>query len=56
LPDSSKKAESQVQKFREAARELETDDSEANFDRVLKKVAKSLRTPKEDNAAKKTDK
>ncbi|RWE12848.1 MAG: hypothetical protein EOS23_04850 [Mesorhizobium sp.] len=30
----------QLDKFREAARELETDESEENFDRVLKKVAK----------------
>lgn len=30
----------QIDKFKEAARELETDQSEAEFDRVLKKVAK----------------
>lgn len=29
----------QVEKFREAARELETDDSEESFDRALKQVA-----------------
>ena len=33
---------SQLDKFREAARDLQTDESEENFDRVLKKVAKSL--------------
>jgi len=31
----------QIDKFREAARELETDESEGNFDRVLKRVAKA---------------
>jgi hypothetical protein len=39
---------SQVDKFREAARELETDDSEANFDRMVKEVAKS-NAPKREN-------
>lgn len=32
---------SQVDKFREAARDLETDQSEEAFDRVMKKVAKT---------------
>jgi len=31
----------QIDKFREAARELETDDSEEAFDRVLKRIVKS---------------
>lgn len=31
----------QIDKFREAARELETDDSEEAFDHVLKRVAKA---------------
>jgi len=31
----------QIEKFREAARELETDDSEERFDRIVKQVAKS---------------
>ncbi len=31
----------QVEKFREAARELEADDSEEAFDAKLKKIAKS---------------
>lgn len=39
--DSSKKAESQIDKFREAARELETDQSEEAFDRTLRKVTKA---------------
>ena len=37
---------SQHNKFREAARELETDDDEKRFDQVLKRVAK----PKEKDA------
>lgn len=32
---------SQVEKFREAAREIETDDSEESFDAKLKKIAKA---------------
>ncbi|WP_139043779.1 DNA-binding protein [Allomesorhizobium alhagi] len=31
----------QIDKFREAARELETDQSEEAFDRALKKIAKA---------------
>lgn len=34
-----KSAASQVEKFRQAARQVETDDSEEHFDRTLKKVA-----------------
>lgn len=41
MVDSAKKAESQIDKFKEAARELETDQSEENFDRVLKRMAKA---------------
>lgn len=41
---------SQVDKFREAARELETDDSEERFDERLKRVAKA---PKDDKAKEK---
>lgn len=36
----------QVDKFREAARELETDDDESRFDERLKRIAKQK--PKED--------
>ncbi|MHA6691584.1 hypothetical protein [Devosia sp. A449] len=32
---------SQIDKFKEAARELETNEDEAAFDRALKKVAKA---------------
>jgi hypothetical protein len=35
------KPQSQVEKFREAARELEADESEENFDRTLKRIAKA---------------
>ncbi|MER9670544.1 hypothetical protein [Mesorhizobium sp. M0203] len=38
---------SQLDKFKRAARELETDQSEEAFDRVLKKVVKSAQ-PKDD--------
>lgn len=44
--DSDKAKKPQIDKFREAARELETDESEENFDRVLKRVAKA--TPSKD--------
>jgi hypothetical protein len=37
MPDENR---DQIEKFKKAARELETDDSEEAFDRVLKKVAK----------------
>ena len=37
---TEKPKESQVDKFKEAARELETDDSEEAFDAKLKKIAK----------------
>lgn len=39
----------QVEKFREAARQLETDDSEEAFDAKLKKIAKAP-PPKDDKA------
>jgi hypothetical protein len=35
------KPKPQIDKFKEAAREVRTDDSEERFDRVLKKVATS---------------
>lgn len=34
-------AESQLDKFKDAAKELETDDRESAFDKALKKVAKA---------------
>ena len=36
----------QIDKFKEAARELETDDREEAFDEKLKKVARPSREPK----------
>lgn len=39
MPERIKKP--QVEKFKEAARELETDDSEEAFDAKLKKIAKA---------------
>jgi hypothetical protein len=37
---------SQIDKFRDLARELETDDDEAAFDERLKKLAKATARPK----------
>lgn len=42
MPDQSK---SQVDKFKEAARELETDEDEARWEERLKKVAKHKQGP-----------
>lgn len=39
------KAKKQIDKFREAARELETDDNEARFDEKLKKVSHTAGKP-----------
>jgi hypothetical protein len=36
---------SQIQKFREAARKIEADDSEERFDEALRRLAKSKRKP-----------
>lgn len=44
-------SKTQRDKFEEAARELETDESEEAFDRVLKKVAKAP-APKDEKKAK----
>jgi hypothetical protein len=46
--DSDKPKKPQIDKFREAARELETDDSEERFDRVVKSLVKP-KPPKNDN-------
>jgi hypothetical protein len=40
------KSKSQVQKFREAAGELETDDSEKRFNERLGKIAKQKPAPR----------
>ncbi|WP_185969868.1 hypothetical protein [Rhizobium straminoryzae] len=39
--DKTQEAKRQIDKFREAARELETDDDEARFDQRLGKIAKA---------------
>lgn len=45
--DTVSEDKKQIDKFRKAARELETDQSEVAFDRALKKVAKA--PPPKDN-------
>jgi len=42
------KQTSQLDKFREAARQLETDDDESRFDEKLKRVAKAKPEKNED--------
>lgn len=44
---SSSKPKTQKERFIEAARELECDDSEKAFDRVIKKIAKARPKEKE---------
>lgn len=60
MPDSSKphitttdERKSQIDKFREAAIEVETDDREEAFDAIVKKIAKSP-PPKDDKPPKKS--
>lgn len=48
----NEKTNKQIDKFREAARQLETDDDEKRFDERLGKLAKAP-PPKPDDAAKK---
>jgi len=43
--ESANKKKSQVDKFREAARELETDQSEAAFDDIVKRIAEAKHAP-----------
>jgi hypothetical protein len=46
----------QIDKFKEAARELETDDSEENFARLVKKIAKAPASkPKPKNSTHRDD-
>jgi len=42
---------SQLDKFKEVARELETDDDEGRFNERLKKLAKHLPEPKDDKTS-----
>jgi hypothetical protein len=46
---SESQEKQQYQKFKEAARELETNESEEAFDRVLKKVVKAPSLPPKDD-------
>ena len=50
-PESEKPATSQVEKFRELAREIETVDSEEPLNAAIRKLAKSP-PPKDDKAKK----
>lgn len=50
---NEKKAK-QIDKFRDAARQLETDEDEKRFDERLKRIAKSLK-PKDDKQKGKDD-
>lgn len=42
----------QYQKFKEAARKLETDESEENFDRAVKRIAVAPPKPKDESRKK----
>lgn len=48
--NTSKKTASQYEKFKQAAREAETDDREDAFDRIVKKIAKPAPSPKDKKA------
>ncbi len=48
--------QSQVDKFKEAARELETDDNEDRFNATLGKLAKSPPAPQDGKPAKGSEK
>ncbi|MDF1610520.1 hypothetical protein PZ897_20255 [Hoeflea sp. YIM 152468] len=50
--ESEKEKLSQVDKFKQAARELETDDDEARFDERLNKIVKApAKKPPKDQAS-----
>ena len=48
----AQKPKPQIDKFRDAARELETDDDEARFDERLKKLAKAAPKPAKGDSSK----
>lgn len=52
---NSKKPIAQIDKFREAARELETDERPEAFDKVLRKVAQPKRKPPDKEGSAKND-
>ena len=49
IQDSQTKANSQIDKFKDLARELETNEDEVAFDRALKKIAPKNTGPQEPN-------
>ncbi len=51
-PESANAPKSQIDKFREAARELGTDDTEENFDKALKRIAVAPPKPQDDQKPK----
>lgn len=46
-PGAQRMSQKQLDKFKEAARELETDDREEAFDEKLKRVAKAPTAPRD---------
>lgn len=52
MPSTKHVEKPQIDKFREAARELQTDDSEDNFDRALKRIAVVPPKPKDEKPGK----
>jgi len=46
---ASRKSKSQIEKFKKAARELETDDDEKRFDERLETIAKQTPKPTKDD-------
>jgi hypothetical protein len=48
----TKPKQTQLDKFKQAARELETDDDEKNFDEKLEKIARQKPASKPENPAK----
>jgi hypothetical protein len=50
---ATKKASSQLEKFKQAARQLEADDSERRFDERLERIARQKPMPTQSKAAKK---
>ena len=49
-PSTEKPTESQIDKFRDLARELECDDDEAAFDEKLKRIATVPKPPAKSDA------
>lgn len=47
--NAEKRSQSQLERFKEAARELETDDDEERFDKKLGKLVKQKSNDKKDD-------